>query len=169
MASPFTQRVVLPVLFRLVFHRLLTVDTPIGRRARPRVMVGGAPLIRQRPADLARAGVERVGRVTGVQDGNPLLADGRLLDVANVIWCTGFSPGLSWLDLPILDAHGEPMHERGLVPSEPGLFFVGQHFLYAMSSAMIHGVARDAERIARAITRPARDASALTPALQLTA
>jgi putative flavoprotein involved in K+ transport len=37
------------------------------------------------------------------------------------------------------------------VPGEPGLFFVGLHFLYALSSAMIHGVGRDAERIARII------------------
>jgi putative flavoprotein involved in K+ transport len=158
--SRFTQRVVLPVLFRFVFHRLLTVDTAIGRKARSGALVKGAPLIRQRPSDLARAGVQRVERVTGVREGKPVLADGLVLDVANVIWCTGFSPGLSWIDLPVLDEHGESMHERGLVPSVPGLFFVGQHFLYSMSSAMIHGVARDAERIARANTPPRRDASA---------
>jgi putative flavoprotein involved in K+ transport len=158
--SKITQRVVLPVLFRFVFHRLLTVDTRIGRKARSGVMTGGAPLIRQRPSDLARAGVERVTRVTGVRDGKPLLADGRVVDAANVIWCTGFTPGLSWIELPMLDERGEPIHERGLVPSEPGLFFVGQHFLYSMSSAMIHGVARDAERIARAVAVSASQASA---------
>ena len=27
---------------------------------------------------------------------------------------------------------------------EPGLYFVGLHFLYSMSSEMIHGVGRDA-------------------------
>jgi putative flavoprotein involved in K+ transport len=51
----------------------------------------------------------------------------------------------------VLDAQGEPIHERGLVAGQPGLYFVGLHFLYALSSTMIHGVARDAERIARAI------------------
>ena len=43
---------------------------------------------------------------------------------------------------------GEPVHERGVVPGEPGLYFVGLHFLYAMSSTMIHGVGRDAEHVA---------------------
>ena len=69
----------------------------------------------------------------------------------NVIWCAGFANGLSWIDLPIFDESGEPRHKRGVVESEPGLYFVGQHFLHAMSSAMIHGVGRDAARIAGAI------------------
>ena len=82
--------------------------------------------------------------------------DGTTLAVANVIWCTGFHPGMSWLDVPVLDSAGEPIHERGVVASHPGLYFVGLHFLYALSSTMIHGVARDAERIARAIVSRAR-------------
>jgi putative flavoprotein involved in K+ transport len=145
-------RLVVPVLFRVVFHRILTVDTPMGRRARPRVIAKGGPLIRVKPADLDAAGVERSPRVTGVRGGKPLLADGRVLDVANVIWCTGFHPGFSWIDLPTVNGEdGEPLHERGVVPGEPGFYFVGLHFLYAFSSAMIHGVSRDAERIAGVI------------------
>ena len=111
----------------------------------------GGPLIRQHPKDLLAAGVRRVERTTGVRDGQPVLADGTVLPVANVIWCTGFRSGMSWLDLPVLDPQGEPIHARGLVAAQPGLYFVGLHFLYALSSTMIHGVARDAERIARAI------------------
>ena len=149
--SAFARHVVAPVLFRLVFHRLLTVDTPVGRRARTKMTAQGAPLIRQRPADLAAADVQRAPRTTGTRDGLPVLADARTLDVTNVIWCTGFEPGLSWIELPIFDEAGEPRHERGLMPGEPGLSFVGLHFLYAASSTMIHGVARDAERIANAI------------------
>jgi putative flavoprotein involved in K+ transport len=144
-------RVITPVLFRVVFHRLLTVDTPMGRKARVGAISKGGLLIRQNPEELRRAGVERLPKVTGARDGRPLLADGRVIDAANVIWCTGFDAGFSWLDLPILDERGEPKHERGLVPSEPGISFVGQHFLYSFSSTMIHGVARDAERIANAI------------------
>jgi putative flavoprotein involved in K+ transport len=74
-----------------------------------------------------------------------------VLDVANVIWCTGFHPGFSWIDLPVLGQDGEPLHDRGLVRGMPGLYFVGLHFLYAASSTMVHGVARDAARIVRAI------------------
>lgn len=79
-----------------------------------------------------------------------MLDDGRVLDVANVIWCTGFHPGFSWIDLPVHGPH-EPLHESGIVPSQPGLFFVGLHFQHSASSTMIHGVERDSKRIADAI------------------
>ena len=144
-------RMLTPVIFRVVFHHVLTVDTPMGRKARPGMMKHSGPLIRQKPSDLAAAGVQRVPRMAGVRGGLPLLDDGTVLTVENVIWCTGFHAGLSWLDLPVIDADGEPVHERGLVAAHPGLYFVGLHFLYSLSSTMIHGVARDAERIARAI------------------
>jgi putative flavoprotein involved in K+ transport len=154
-------RIVLPILFRVVFHRILTVDTPMGRKARPAIVSKGGPLIRVKPADLAAAGVARMPRVTDVRDGKPLLADGRVLDVTNVIWCTGFHPGLTWIDLPkpVYGADGEPVHHRGIVPDEPGLYFVGLHFLYSFSSTMIHGVARDAERITATIQARARAGS----------
>jgi putative flavoprotein involved in K+ transport len=51
----------------------------------------------------------------------------------------------------VFDEHGEPRHEAGVVADEPGLYFVGLHFLFAMSSAQIHGVGRDADRIARGV------------------
>jgi putative flavoprotein involved in K+ transport len=140
-----------PLLLRVIFHRLLTVDTPMGRKARPKIISSGGPLIRTKPKDLIAAGVRRVPRTAGIKDGRPVLEDGTVLDVTNVVWCTGFHPGFSWIDLPVLDEHGEPKHERGLLPQEPGLSFVGLHFLYSMSSTMIHGVGRDAERIAEAI------------------
>jgi putative flavoprotein involved in K+ transport len=135
---------------RFVFHRVLTVATPPGRKLRPKVISQGGPLIRVMPADMAAAGIVRVPRMAGVRDGLPLLDDGRTLDVANVVWCTGFHPGFSWIDLPVLEGD-EPAHERGIVASQPGLYFVGQHFLYALSSVMIHGVGRDADRIAGAV------------------
>jgi putative flavoprotein involved in K+ transport len=142
-----------PFVFRFVFHRVLTVDTPIGRSARRKIFSMGTPLIRTRERDLAAASAIRVPRVEGVRDGLPLLADGRTLDVANVVWCTGFDLGLSFVALPIFDAGGEPRHERGIVTEQPGVYLVGQHFLYSLSSTMIHGVGRDAERIGKAIAR----------------
>jgi putative flavoprotein involved in K+ transport len=82
-----------------------------------------------------------------------VLAGGRTLPVTNVIWCTGFHPGFSWIELPVLGAAGEPRQRRGVVPGEPGLYFVGLHFLYALSSAMIHGVGRDAAHVAHVVAR----------------
>jgi putative flavoprotein involved in K+ transport len=139
------------LVLRLVFHRVLTVDTPMGRRVRPKILQQGGPLIRVKPAQMAAAGIVRLPRVARVQDGLPVLDDGRVIDAPNVIWCTGFHPGLSWLDLPVFGPDGQPVHERGIVPNEPGLYFVGLLFLYAASSTMIHGVGRDAERIAESI------------------
>jgi putative flavoprotein involved in K+ transport len=141
-----------PLVLRVLFHRVLTVSTPIGRKVRPKMLQHGGPLIRVRGKELERAGVTRVPRTIGVRDGMPLLEDGRTLEPANVIWCTGFRPGFHWIDLPI---HGrwEPRHRSGIVPDAPGLYFVGLHFLHAMSSTMIHGVGRDAARVVDHIAR----------------
>jgi len=134
-------------VLRFLFHRVLTVDTPIGRRMRMKSIAESGPLIRTKRPDLAKRDVRFVPRVAGVEDGKPLLEGGEALDVANVIWCTGFHPGFSWIDLPVHGEH-QPRHERGIVDGEPGLYFVGLEFLTALSSEMIHGVGRDAKRIA---------------------
>jgi len=143
-------RVLMPIIGRVIFHRVLTTSTPIGRKVRPKWVSTGEPLIRVKPKDLAAAGVERVPRVTGVQHGQPQLEDGRSIDVANVVWCTGFHPGFSWIDLSVLGPQG-PVQHRGIVESEPGLYFLGLKFLYSVSSEQIHGVGRDAAHIVDAI------------------
>jgi putative flavoprotein involved in K+ transport len=146
------------VPFRLLFrvvrflgYHVLTTSTPVGRKVRPRFQASGPPLIRVRPKDIAAAGIERVGRVIGVRDGSPLVDGNRTLDVANVIWCTGFHPDFSWINLPVFDEAGHPEHVRGVVSSEPGLYFVGLIFLYAAVSDVLPGVGRDAEYIANHI------------------
>ena len=139
------------LVLRFVFHRVLTVDTPMGRRARPKMIAHSGPLIRTRPEDLLRAGVKRVPRLRGAKEGKPLLEDGTVMEVANIVWCTGFDHGMSWLDLPVFDDHGHPRHKSGICEEHPGLYFVGLHFLHSVSSTMIHGAARDAKRIADAI------------------
>jgi len=151
--NPLVRRTIVPVLFRVIFHRVLTVDTPMGRKARPNFVTRGTPLIRTRSGDLKAAGVVRVARVEGVRDGRPVLADGTPLDVKSVIWCTGFGLDSSWIEPRVFDDHGEPIQARGVVRDEPGLYFVGTEFLYSPSSAMIHGVGRDAQRVAQTIAR----------------
>jgi putative flavoprotein involved in K+ transport len=149
----FLARLVLFRIVRFIGHYVLSLATPIGRKQRPKLLKTASPLVRVKPKDLTSAGVERVGRVVGVQNGKPLLEDGRTLDVANVIWCTGYEPGFSWIDLPVFDGGGNPMHERGIVHRMPGMYFVGLHFLYAMSSATLVGIGRDADYVAKAIER----------------
>jgi putative flavoprotein involved in K+ transport len=148
--SFLAKHLLIRLVFRLVFHRLLSMKTPIGRKARGKGHTMGVPLIRQKPKQLAAAGVTRAARTIGVRDGLPLLDDGRTLEVSNVIWCTGFRGSFSWIDLPIFDERGNPRHDGGVVAEVPGLYFVGLHFLYALSSSMIHGVGRDAARISDA-------------------
>ena len=152
----FLARNFLVRLVRFVGHHVLTVSTPIGRKVRPKLLSKAAPLVRVKPQDLIDAGIERVPRVVGVRSGRPLLANDRTLDVNNVIWCTGYHPGFAWIKMPIFGEDGRPVHERGIVHGMPGIYFVGLHFLYAMSSASLVGVSRDAERVVKALaSRPA--------------
>jgi putative flavoprotein involved in K+ transport len=144
-------------VFQFIGHRVLKLSNPIGRRAIPKMKTMAAPLVRVKPKDLVKAGVQRVPRVAGTRDGLPLLDEGQMLDVANVIWCTGFRQDFSWIDLPVFDEHGEPRHRRGIVADQPGLYFMGLEFQYALSSDVVFGVGRDAEYVARHIAshRPA--------------
>jgi putative flavoprotein involved in K+ transport len=130
-----------------------TVNTPMGRKMRDHFLdpPRGIPLGRVRRKDLTAAGVERVGRTTEVQGGYPVLEDGRRLEVSNVIWCTGFTRDFGWIDVPAPMHNGVPIHERGVVESVPGLYFIGLLFLYSLSSALIGGVGRDADFIAEHI------------------
>lgn len=80
---------------------------------------------------------------------------GVLSGVANVVWCTGFRSDFSWIHLPVF-GETEPRHYRGIVAEEPGLYFVGLHFLYAMSSGFLPGVARDAEYVVEHIASRVR-------------
>jgi putative flavoprotein involved in K+ transport len=152
----FATRVVAPIVFRVLFHRLLSVDTPIGRKARPNFFAHGAPLVRVKARDLVAAGVRRVPRIVDVRNGQPVLQDGRPVAAENVIWCTGFRHGLDWVKRPIFDASGRPQQYRGVIEGEPGLYIVGLSFQHAPSSTMIHGVGRDARRVVEAIAKRVR-------------
>jgi putative flavoprotein involved in K+ transport len=150
--GPAAARFFFPVV-RFVGHHVLTLRTPIGRKAQPKFISHSTPLIRVKLKDLAAAGVEQVPRTVGIEDGRPVLEDGHVLDVSNVIWCTGFREEFPWIDFPIFDENGRPLHERGVVVGEPGLYFVGLRFQYAESSDVLPGVGRDAEYIAKHIAR----------------
>jgi putative flavoprotein involved in K+ transport len=145
-------RRVIPVLWFVANH-VLTMKTPMGRKMRHHVRSSGGPLLRVKRAHLDAAGVERTEhRVTGVVDGRPVLADGRVLhEVANVVWCTGFGKDISWIEIPVAGEDGWPEQERGVVKSSPGLYFVGLPVLYAFASMLVGGVGRDAKYVARHI------------------
>jgi putative flavoprotein involved in K+ transport len=149
-------------LISFLGSRVLTVATPLGRKVRPKFRAGGGPLIRIKPAHLRAAGVERVlARTAGARDGLPLLDDGRVVDVANVIWCVGFEHTARWIEVPIDREDGWPQQTRGVVPSAPGLYFIGLPFLYSINSSLVGGVGRDAAYLADRIASRAATRSAL--------
>lgn len=148
--KPFGLHIGAPFVMRILFHRVITTDTPIGRKLRPKLFSQGHMLVKVKPQDLLDAGIKRVPKTTGVEGGQPVVGDSRTLDVKNVIWCTGFRPNFSWIDLPIFNGvenPKEPDHERGVVPDVPGLYFVGLFFQYALSSSILVGVSRDAKYV----------------------
>lgn len=149
----------LPVVI-FAFRHVLTRRTPMGRKAMPEVRFHGGPNLRVKPSDLERRGVIRTeARMTGVVDGRPVLGDGSVLDVSNVVWCTGFRQVFDWIRLPVLDERGWPVEYRGVVDLAPGLFFCGLSFQYAFASMVFPGIGRDADYVARQIVARAGGAA----------
>ena len=138
------------LVMRVLFHRIFTTGTPIGRKVKPKLISKGGPLIKIKPDDFKEAGIRRVPRVSGVKEGFPILEDNQVIDVKNIVWCTGFHPSFSWIELPVFN-DGKPEHNRGVIENEPGLYFTGLHFLYSFSSTMIHGAERDAQYVVKNI------------------
>ena len=104
------------------------------------------------PRALERPGLLRVGRALSAQDGFPLLEDyGAARDIRAIVWCTGFRPDFSWIELPVLGLDGQPLHRRGIATGIPGLAFVGMRFQYRMGSALLGGVGEDAAHVVERI------------------
>lgn len=155
-------------IVQFFFKHVLTIRTPMGRAMRPHVRMGGGPLLRVRLPDLDAAGVERhEAKTVGVKDGKPELADGTVLDVASVVWATGYRPDYTFVNAPIIGPDGWPPEARGVSDHVPGLYFVGVPFQYAFSSMLISGAGRDArfvvDRIAERAALRTRSGS-LAPA-----
>jgi putative flavoprotein involved in K+ transport len=136
--------------FWFFLSRVASMTNPIGRRMRLQMIGFTAPLGRVKPKDLDAAGVVRLPRTIGVRDGRPVMEDGQVVDVANVVWCTGYRPAFDWVHLDVFDQKGRPVHDRG-VTAVPGLYFIGLFFLTTLASSLIGGVGRDARYIAQHI------------------
>jgi putative flavoprotein involved in K+ transport len=70
----------------------------------------------------------------------------------SVIWATGYTFDFGWVDLPVFDANGAPVHVHG-VSSVPGVYFIGLPWLSKMNSSFLSGVGEDAAGIAEHIHR----------------
>jgi putative flavoprotein involved in K+ transport len=142
--KPRQGRLAFPIVW-WVWEHVLTEDRKAGRKVQAEALEGhGEPLIRQKEKDIVAAGIQRAPRIAGVVDGRPQTEDGEVLDVANVIWATGFRPDFGWIDLPGLDATGRLANARGCVVGQPGLYVLGQEFQYMFNSHTVGGVGKDA-------------------------
>ena len=71
--------------------------------------------------------------------------------ITSVIWATGYTADFGWVELPIFDNQGEPIHRRG-VTSAPGIYLLGLAWLHKAKSSFLYGVGEDAEFLAERIS-----------------
>jgi putative flavoprotein involved in K+ transport len=67
--------------------------------------------------------------------------------INSVVWCTGFRSDYRWIEVPIFDGRGYPVHARG-VTAVGGLYFLGLPWLHTWGSGRFSGVAADADYLA---------------------
>ena len=137
-----------------------TTASRIGRRMSGRdTLIGSTPRALRR-----RHGVELHGRAVEATGSTVTFSDGTALDVGSVIWATGFELDHSWIDVPVFDDNGRPVHRRGVTES-PGLYFLGLTWQHTRGSALLGWVRDDAEHIARQIgaLRPGGPRDTRTP------
>jgi len=158
-------RFILPVLW-FVAHHVLTTRNPLGRKAQPAIRSNAAPLLRVKPAHLDAAGVHRTpSRVVGADAGRPMLDDGSVLEVTNVVWCTGYRRDFSYIHPAVTGESGWPRDDGGVMPEIPGLYFVGLLYQRGFYSMLIGGAGRDASFIADHIASRVRETASVSPAL----
>jgi putative flavoprotein involved in K+ transport len=146
--TPFPQRLLGRDLFWYLEATGLirkSLDSRVGQR-----LSGRDTLIGSSPRGIRRRGVEIHPRAVAAEGSTVTFADGGKLDVGAVIWATGYRGDYSWIDVPVFDERGLPVHRRGVTDS-PGLYFLGLTWLYTRGSALIGWVRDDAEFIAEQI------------------
>lgn len=122
----------------------VSARSPLGR-----LLARSDPLVGEGPRGLERRlGVPSRARAIAAEPGALRLADGSRLPVTSVVWATGHAHALGWIDLPVQDAGGTPLHRDGASPV-PGLYFLGLRWMRSRGSSLLGWVGRDAEHIAR--------------------
>ncbi len=87
----------------------------------------------------------------GATSPKPILTlDLQSAGISTIIWTTGYQLDFGWVQIPVFDEVGYPVHQRG-VTAFPGLYFRGLPWLYKMKSALLYGVGEDVAFIASAI------------------
>ncbi len=160
--KPIPQRVLGRDIFRwldAVGALTKTADTRLGRR-----MKASDTLVGSSPRRARRNGIALHPRTTGATGSTVAFTDGREVEVASVIWATGFTPDYSWVNVPVLGVDGAVEQTRGVTAS-PRLYFLGLSWMHSRGSALLGWVKEDAAYIAEQIrTHATATAGAPPPA-----
>ena len=70
--------------------------------------------------------------------------------ISTIIWASGYQLDFGWVQIPVFDGMGTPLHQRG-VTTFPGLYFLGLSWLSKRKSSLLYGIGEDAAFIASAI------------------
>lgn len=76
--------------------------------------------------------------------------DWKAAGIRSVVWSIGFAADYSWLQAPVFDGRGQPVHRRGVTPVD-GLYFLGLPWQNTWGSGRFADVGIDAEFIAQKI------------------
>ncbi|MDC5073603.1 MSMEG_0569 family flavin-dependent oxidoreductase [Acinetobacter baumannii] len=71
-------------------------------------------------------------------------------NITSIIWCIGFKPDYSWIDLDIFQSNGYPQHDRGIT-IDFDVSFIGLPWLNTWGSGRFMDVAKDAKYIVQHI------------------
>ena len=159
---PLPQRLLGRDLFRYLEATGLmrkTITSRIGRRMEQReTLIGSSPRAARR-----RHGIRLRPRTVGISGSEVTFIDGTRIAPSAVVWATGFGVDHSWIDLPVFDANGRVVHERGVTAS-PGAYFLGMPWQYTRGSALLGWVKDDAQHLAEHIAVSERATPASLPA-----
>jgi putative flavoprotein involved in K+ transport len=125
-----------------------TADSRLARRVRAK----GDLVIGTRWRDLARLGIQARARLESTSGRTASFADGRVTDLAAVVWATGFRTDYSWLDVPGAVVDSAVPNERGIT-AVPGLSVLGLPWQHTRGSALLGFVKDDAAWLADHISR----------------
>jgi putative flavoprotein involved in K+ transport len=107
---------------------------------------------------ITKTGIEVAANMTtveaptnGATSTKPMLTlDLQSAGINTIIWASGYEIDFGWVQIPVFDQAGYPVHQRG-VTAFPGLYFLGLNWLYKRKSALLYGVGEDAAFVALAI------------------
>ncbi len=70
--------------------------------------------------------------------------------ITSILWCIGFRPNFSFLDIPIFNGRSYPKHEQGITQQQ-GLYFLGLPWLHTWGSGRFSGISKDADYLCQQI------------------